>query len=351
MSPIDNYIDVTVTKEGAIVTRQGFGTIAFINDNAIQNANTRLKLYSSLDEITDDGFSTSSQFYKWAQIVFSQTPAPTQVASLWWDDSNNETLADALDDAQDSNGGDFYFLNLDSRATADISAVAVWAEAEKKVFVAQSSADDILTSTEPNIANTLAAANYKRTALIWHAADAEFADGAWTSIGAAADLDSTDGVITWANKQLAGVTVNELTTTEMNNVWDYNANTYTVVGGVGITSKGTSAEGQFIDFTTTLDWTYFRIQEALFSVLISTSTKIPYTDAGIALFRNTLESVMRRGQSYGHFDPATPVVVTAPLVKNIDKNLIEQRILPDLLATARLSGAIHKVIVKAKVSV
>jgi hypothetical protein len=348
---IENYIDVTVTKEGAIVTRQGFGVIAFINDNTVQNAGTRVQLYSTLEEIVDAGFLTSSQFYKWAQVVFSQTPAPNQVASLWWDDSNAETLADALDDAQDSNGADFYFLNLDSRLDADISAVAAWAEAQKKVFIAQSDAADILTSTEPNIANTLQTANYKRTALIWHADDAEFADGAWTGLGAAADLDSTNGVITWAYKQLAGVTSNELTTTQYNNILAYDANTYTTVGGVGVTTKGTSAEGQFIDVATTLDWTYFRILEALFSVLVGTSTKIPYTDAGIAQFLNTLESVMRRGQVYGHFDPSTAVTVTAPLVKNIDKNLIEQRILPDLLATARLSGAIHKVIVKAKVSV
>lgn len=349
--PIQDYVEVVVTKEGSFVSRQGLGTPAFINDNAIQDANTRFVTYASMDEIADAGFTDTDHFYLWAQTVFSQNPCPSLVASIWWDDSNAETLATALDAAYSLNGDEWYFHNLDSRADADISAVASWTEAKKKIFIAQSSSADMKTSTEPNIGNTLNAANYNRTALLWHADDDEYADGAWTGRCAAFDLDSANGVGTWALKELAGITVNALTSTQQNNIRAYKSNIYVKELGRGVTSNGTVASGWFIDEQTTFDWTYFRTTERVFAVLATTPTKVPYTDAGAATIQNEVLAVLKLGSGYGHFDPAQEIKSTVPSVKVIDKQLKANRILPDVIGTAYLASAIHKVLIKVKVSI
>lgn len=77
MSAIDKHVDVQITKETATVSRVGFGT------PAVLTYHTRFaeayRLYGSLSEMTDDGFTTSDMAYRMVAAIFSQSPRPSSV--------------------------------------------------------------------------------------------------------------------------------------------------------------------------------------------------------------------------------------------------------------------------------
>jgi hypothetical protein len=340
---IGRHVVVTVTKEGGAVTRQGFGVPAFFNDNSVQSTSARFNRYASTAEIVDAGFTTSDQFYKWAAVAFSQQPAPQYVASAFWDVTGTETIDAAITAVEASNGTDYYHAAIDSRTDSIIILAATTFEALKKYFYAQTSDADLPAGTAGNIGEDLRLASRARTALVYNATDAEFSDGAMCGIGGAAQVDAPGGAITFKFKTLRGVTASTLTTSQLDAIDTEYANHYTVVGGRGILAEGTSADGEFIDVQHTLDWTYFRTQEAVFRALATTSTKVPYTNAGIGAVEAEIRGVLETGIENGHFDPEVEPIIVMPKKADIAAADLTARLLPDIDAQVDIAGAIHKV--------
>jgi hypothetical protein len=77
VSNIDNFVQVTITKETATVSRVGFGTPATLTYHTVFPE--RARVYGSLQEMIDDGFTTSSREYKMANAAFSQNPRVQQI--------------------------------------------------------------------------------------------------------------------------------------------------------------------------------------------------------------------------------------------------------------------------------
>src|SRR5690606_13828922 len=75
---ISDIVSVTITRETPILTQVGFGTLMILGTNKVFNE--RIKFYSELEELTDDGFATTSQEYIAANSVFSQSPRPRSLA-------------------------------------------------------------------------------------------------------------------------------------------------------------------------------------------------------------------------------------------------------------------------------
>lgn len=348
MPGLTYYVNVTVTKEGVRVSSQALGVPMFLTAHSV-TAN-RADSYESLAEMVTDGWLTTDEGYKWAQAEFSQdlTPATIMIGRIDGGDANITASIQAVADADN----DFYLVNIESRADADLTDIALWTESQEKYFVGQTADPDILTGTPGNIAAVLKALSYKRTALLYHALDAEYADGAWTARCGAADLDAAGSVLTWANKSLSGVTVNDLLSGAVQNVRDEGANIFhKVTSANNVTTPGQAIIGtEWIDTQTTLDWTFFRVTEAIFGVLIGTSTAVAFTQAGIDLFVGALQSVLDRGVVIGHFSPDQATTATGPEIAKVSSADKEARILRDLQGTALLRGAIHQVIVNVKVT-
>ena len=347
--PIEDFVVVVVTKEGGSVTRQGFGTPAFVNKNPNQTAVNRFVTFADIAEIEAFGFTSADQFHKWATVQFQQIPAPNRVAAIWWD-KGVEAVEVAINSAEASDGKDFYFVNIDDRANVNILAAANAIEAIKKFFFAQSSEVALRDGTGGNIGELLRTAARARTSLWWHDDDAEFLDSGITGIGAAANLDAPGGVITFALKTVRGVPVDVLTSAQQDNIRAENANIHVEVAGEGTTSNGTVAEGEFGDVQTTIDWTFFRTQEGVFRALKTTSTKVPYTEEGIALVQSEVDSVLRIGVINGHYASDPEPIVLVPNIADIPQADKDARILRGVEGRATLSGAIHKAEIRIRVT-
>ena len=232
---------------------------------------------------------------------------------------------------------DWYGLALDSNSKAEIAAGAAWAEAEKIFFIPNSADREVVDDTAGNIGETIDAANYARTALLWSESVLSYAGCAWLGKQLPTDAGST----TWAYKTLAGIVADFLTTTEKLALESNNVNYYSEIAGLDKTFFGTAGDGDFIDVQRTIDALGARIQVDVFTP-IGTLGKLPYTNASVSSVTGIIRAAIRAFQDQGALDPETEPTVTAPLVKDVAEADRAARLLPDVDFSARLAGAIHK---------
>lgn len=267
-----------------------------------------------------------------------------------------ELMATALTAINTENSTDWYLLNIETRNDTDITAADVFITPLKKVFVGQSKDADAKAGTPVNIFDTIQALNNERTTLVWHDDDSEYLDAAWVGIAGAADLDAAGGVITMAFKQATGVPVDVLSSGEITNIAGdgessdgFGGNVHVDIASRGVFLYGKTTGGDFFDVQTTLDWTFFRVGEAVFGLLATTPTKIPFTNFGITQVQNEVKGVLDTGVTNGHFSGDVPPTVSVPDIADVSTADKNARTLRNVIGTAVLAGAVHKTFVRVEV--
>ena len=212
------------------------------------------------------------------------------------------SLGDELD-AIVAESGDWYGLTLVSRSKLTILHAAEWIETQPRIFVAQSSDADILTTANTDVAYDLEQLAYSRTALLYYPTNGTYADMAWLANRLSADLDVRQTV--WYSVTLVGVTpTSSLSETQKTNVQNKNANLYLTQGGLGSTGDGLVASGQDIDEITTIDWVVARVREAITQLFLTESNalrKVPFTEEGFSQIASVVNPVLQRGVAAEHF--------------------------------------------------
>ena len=263
-----------------------------------------------------------------------------------------ETITAALNAVQVEDD-DFYFVNIENRNEPDQLLANTWVASQAKVLVLQTSDPEVLTTTGGNTGLLLAATANKRTHLRWYHRPKDFCDGAMTGRAAAFDLDAAQGAGTWAIKQLGVVTPSKLTSAQRDGAIASGADVYISTGGRGTTVTGASVEGEFMDFQTTIDWTTSRIQEDVFAPMATTPTKIPYTDAGIAVIKAAVLGRLKIGVTNWHFSGDDPTLPSVDVPRSRDVSTADRsaRNLRNVRGRAIYASAIHKVFVTVNVTV
>lgn len=243
---------------------------------------------------------------------------------------------------------DFYGIVCTDRSDATVLAMAEWVEAHTKMYGVSLSNEAVKNAeSKEDIASQLVNKNYFRTYWFYHELTDEYPEAGIM----ARCFAVLPGGETWANKQIAGVTVDLLTETEYNAITAKNGNTFEKFRNVAITQNGKVAAGEWIDVIRFRGWLVETIQTEEFSMLINRD-KLPFTDKGIALVKNTLNSVLALGTKRGGIaeteyddnkNPNHGYYIDVPLASNISANVKAQRVLQDVKFTARLAGAIHAV--------
>ncbi len=238
----------------------------------------------------------------------------------------------------------FYAVLPTSHATLEIEALAVTIEAQKKIMLATTADDDVLTGV--GLMADLKTAGFVRTITMYHPKPHQYGGAGW----AGKLLPQDPGSATWKFKTIAGLDVVKLTETEQTNVRDENGNTYIEVAGISITCNGVSASGEFIDITRGIDEFEQRLQERIFGVLASLP-KLPFTNQGIAVVEGEIRAQQQEAITNGVFAADPAPTVTVPDVLDVPTADKANRLLPDVGFTATLAGAIHAVEIDGTVSV
>ncbi len=241
---------------------------------------------------------------------------------------------------------DWYCLILTSRDDLEILQAAAYIEALRKIFIAASDGLSIKTASTTDLGSVLKQKTYNRTALLWSGDEASGPEAAW----AGRKLPTDPGSEQWRYASLSGISTDVLNATELSNLNAKNVNHYTTVGGVGIVQKGKMASGQWIDVTRFLDWFTARVQEGIYGLLVSVE-KVPYTDGGVTSLEAIVRAKIEEGIRVGGISRDDGYTVESQKVAEVDPQLRQDRIFPDIAFEFRLAGAIGEVTVKGFVSV
>jgi hypothetical protein len=247
---------------------------------------------------------------------------------------------------------DWYGLLLACNSGANILAAATWAEAAKKIFIAQSSDWDVVDAAQTNdVASDLLALNFTRTAGIYHRGIGRTND--WTAAAwMGACLAADPGSITWAFKTLAGTSVDVLRAGEESSLAAKNWSYYQTLGGLSVTFEGRTGSDRFIDVTHFVDWLYATIQLDAW-LLIANAPKIQYAAAGLSAIKGSVENSLAKGKKNPNpgLDPDFQSIVIVPGVAEQATADRANRIVRGIEFDDRLSGALHGLILRGRLSV
>lgn len=349
MSLLDDLVSVTVSISDAAVDAESFSyllIVAAYEDNTYytgdvtdDDGNT-LSVpdgageYSSLSEVAAAGWESGTDTYSAAAAAFANGAESVFIIARYSDEDAEDTLARA----EETSG--WYAICIPS-GLDDWSAVCAWAEAEGKLLcIAADVSDGIDAPVEGDWLYTAAIATKTEANLPIIAA-----------AFLAKCLSYEPGSETWAFKTLSSVTADSYTSTELSTLRSCNLNWYCECAGKGITLNGQTLEGEYIDVVRFRDWLVSDMQTRVYGLFIANS-KVPYTDAGIALIENQMLASLQEGQTVGgiaadYYDDDgelvpgyTVSVLEAASCSSSDR---ADRILRNCTFTATLSGAIHAV--------
>lgn len=243
----------------------------------------------------------------------------------------------------------FFALMLTTASKAEILAAAAWVETKKKIMV-QAHQDSVVITTAKSgtddVAEGLQATTPRRAALVYSADNGEFKDAA--ILGKC--LPKNPGSVTFALKNLAGVTADNLTETHVVNLEAKGCNYYASFNGTSLFMPGIMAGGEYIDVTRDTDWFESRLQARVFGDLAN-ADKTPFTDAGIAKVEAQLRAQCAEAIASGFLaaDPApTFTIPKASAVSTTDKN---NRKLTGVRFKATIAGAIHSTEIDGQITV
>ena len=254
-----------------------------------------------------------------------------------------ETWAEAYA-ACDAADADWYGIIIMSQTAADIEAIAALVEADTRLFYYRTAdADNLVQDT--GIGATLKAAGYTRSFGVYSTDD----DGYLEAACAAKELTKDPGSYTMKFQQVAGVTVEDLTTSYVTNLKHNNLNFIEAVSGYNIiTSEGVVADGNYIDNIRFTDWLEVRMREDIFQDIINageTAGKLPYTREGYAVLESAMRKRLALGVAAGGLVDGT-IVVTMPDPDDADPaDKAVRTVRLTKVFSAQLAGAVHKTII------
>lgn len=348
---LKDIVDVQITRQSAALTRVGFGTLAFVYDTTTVPS-ARVLEFGDADEVADSGDLTATAKAA-LTAAFNGDLTPTSVKAIYRltgqvDPEDDETFVDALN-AASALDSDWYAITIQSRVLGDVLAVAAWTEARDKIFIAASSDSGIIDPLSTgDIASQLLALSYSRTGMIYTADAAS----TWPDLSWAGGVIPYDpGSVTWAFKRVSGSAGEAFTAAEVTALEAKRVTRLETIQGLTRTIGGyTFDAGAFIDLIQSIDWLKQRMAEDIFIALVN-ATKIPYTDEGIAIIEEKVRNRLSDAIARNIIADDENLTVTVPEATNTDPIDRANRLLRDVKFTARLAGAIHKVIVRGVATV
>lgn len=234
---------------------------------------------------------------------------------------------------------------IDAWSKTEIAAASVWAEANARMFVAQTADTEVVVTGSADAASVAQAALRSFTTVAF----TRDMRGNFGAALMARQFSRDPGSDTWALKVLAGPVGDALTASELSFARGKNALTYTATKGTNITLDGKAASGRYLDITRGIEWLKARLQEDLFILLINLE-KLPYTDAGISQVQSVIMRRLLVAESVGLLTAGSSAVFVPTAASALTADKIA-RVLKGVTFSAQLAGAIHSLTLNGTVTV
>lgn len=234
-----------------------------------------------------------------------------------------------------------------------VIAAADWCEARVKVFLNTTNDLDVLDSVTTNdIASSLKAKGNRRTMTTFSSYPNEYPSMNIVGRAFTVNFSQPDSTLTLKFKQQPGITVEDLNPSQKAVLDSKLANALILVGDSDMYAESFMANGTFFDEVHGVDWLTNAVQTNVFGYLLTRTTKVPYTNKGIAAIEQQVISALDEAVTNGLIAPGETVdgrflangyeTVVIP-VEDINQSDKEARHYPGLSFTVLGAGAIHSV--------
>lgn len=329
----DVTVDIEIAQAAGLV---GFGKPLIIGEKTGGHPYTN---YSDLEALVTDGFDDQSAIYQKAAAMLAQEGKPAVFAVAAYDSTATETAAELVTSLL---AEDWYFLITTEADSAEIEPIADVIEGSNKLYSAQ--VDDLTTL------QTFNTQDYDRTFVAVHGATGEHVDAA--TVGENGNREV--GSITWKFKTLIGITPEDLTAAELQDIHDNGGYAYVRKAGQDQTSEGKVVSGEYIDVMHAKDWVKVNAENSL-QQLLQAAPKLPYDNRGIAALEGALTNVLTQAFTQGIIaeteDGQADFSMNFPSRSEVSPALRADRIYSGATFEFALAGAIHEARIKGTINV
>ena len=299
---LSNIVDVSVQVSAVSAITSDFNLGMLIGDS-VQALKGQVKIYSHdtyQSQMVTDGFTTSSDEYKAAQVYFSQNPKSSRLAIGIADTSKG--AAENFTALRAANDKFYSFGFIDQPTDADISLVAAAVEATSipTVFYYSSSDVECITASSSNIMKSLRDANYIRS-IGFYSSDTDIVP-AIVGLVSAMNSMQNNSAYTIAYKNLVGIDSEDLSDAQLSVLKGYNGNAFCNFGSnYKFIYPGISAAGYHVDELYTIDLAKFLIQNQVL-VGLTGQRKVPQTESGVTSLVSMISSACNVLRNIGVID-------------------------------------------------
>ena len=319
---LDSIVDIQVLVSPLAAARSSFNQTLIIGNTNVISVSDRLKLYESAAEVLED-FALTDPEYIAANIYFSQSPAPDKLWIGRQDSGSGETLVEALQACREAST-EWYIAICLGAEYADHVACAAYIETAtpSSVYAYTTSDADCLTGTAspPDIFTYLKSLGYSRSIGQYATTQtAVYPNNIYAIVaimGYACGQNSglANSAFTLKFKQETGISVEPLSSTQINVIEGNNGNVYLEYGNYyTIFEQGKMANGTFFDERINLDMFVNNLQLTIIDLLYQ-NPKIPQTDAGVTQLIQACNEACDEAVRIGFLGPGT---WTGPNILNL----------------------------------
>jgi hypothetical protein len=274
---------------------------------------------------------------------------------------DGETITESLDAIENVNSAWYGFGftkevrdGVQVNAEDAVQAAAAWAQARVKVFATTSNDLDSYDSVSTaDIGYILSNAGYDRTITTFCSKPDLYPEFSVLGRAFTVNFSQPDSTITLKFKQLPGITPEDLTQNQKAVLDTKRINAYIVVGSSPMYAESymaSAGQNRFFDEVHGIDWLTNAIQTNVFGYTLTRTTKVLYTDKGVAAEEQQVIKALDEAVFNGFIAPGTTIegeflplgykTVTVPvaLVNQSDK---EARQYNGLSFTVIGAGALH----------
>ena len=326
MASFDVKVTIDLTKP---IGKVGFGMPLLLVENAAEAV--EYTVVSNPSEIVAAGFTAESDVYKAAQLLFMQNHSPKKIAVCAVTGTAAAAMADVL--LVNKDWRHLIVINEGEDAANYTELITAFEALDGKLLFIGLPVDDSTSITVTGL---------RRTVLFYCDPTDEYPVPVAALVGEIAGR--TAGSFTYKNLVLSGITAQELTDTQLDNIHKKGGITFISKAGDNVTSEGMVAGGEYIDVIDTEDYI---VQQLAYKTqkLLNNAAKVPFDNNGIAMLESVAVDVLQGAFNDGLIaireDGSPDYTVQYALNEDCnDKDRANRRYLGGSFAF-RLAGAIH----------
>ena len=205
---------------------------------------------------------------------------------------------------------DFFFVAIDrkyrgSAAGDNQMSVAKWAEANEKVFGWADSDKQILVPGAESSFKRAKEQNLQRSLLVYDASDNgdEYPEISILGRASTVNFNVANSALVLAFKQGPAIKTADLSPNQLAALERVNGNAFINVGGNTMFYNGKMADGTWFDTVQGVSWLTSKVRANVFNLFYTSTTKIPWTDTGVALVNQQVTLALELAVTNGLIAP------------------------------------------------